>query len=249
MRLLIDVPWLRVKDILEGTAALIVILGVPPIAARNVARMWRRSVFGRRRAQARLLDQLACGEPIARVETWLGFAVVTEGDTHTYELPGAWVQVTEIDGVVASFSVTVRSSKMWYDTSRLTVGNLRLRLGRSTFSHIDPHGTVPDSAYAEGNRRVGYAQLYYFGNPGHYQGYVVGYNIIGAGDISAGYSDAREADAVGQAAAMAGTTVNTLVVYGPQSAPQSPPDAFVGVEGDQIRLRVGRGTNLRVADL
>ncbi|WP_405058612.1 hypothetical protein OG474_38610 [Kribbella sp. NBC_01505] len=240
---------MQVKDILEGTAALIVILGVPPIAAKNVARMWRRSTFGRRRAQARLLDQLACGEPITRVETWLGFAVVAEGDTRTYELPGAWVQVTEANEVVASFSVTIRSSRMWYDASRLTVGNLPIRLGRSTFSDIDPRGTAPDSAYAEGNRRVGYVQSYYFGNPGHYQAYVVGYNIIGAGGVSAGYSDAREADAAAQAVAMAGTTVNTLVVYGPQTAPPAPLDAFVGVEGDHIRLRLGRGTNLRIADL
>lgn len=245
----ITIDWTRVKDVLEAVAALIVILGVPPIAAKQVAQLWR-TWFAPRRAQARVLDRLCCGEPMASVNSWLGSPVLSRGSVHTYELPGAWVQIVEADGVVLSFAVTIRKKRLHYNAAKLTVGNLRVELGRSTFGAINSRDDAPEVAYAEGNRRVGYAQRYYFGNPGHYQHYVLAFNTAGAGDLTAtGSAMAAEPEDSRKMAIQAHTTVNTLMVYGPATRAIPPLEGFIGVEPDEVRLRLAPGSRATASGL
>jgi hypothetical protein len=237
VRLLINVPWMRVKDVLEAVAALIVILGVPPLAWRSIARGWRNTI-GRARAQSQLLDRLACGESLDRVNSWLGLPVHSTTDhLHTYELPGAWIHIAAGHGVVTAFAVTIRSPRMAYVTTRLTVGRLRVKLGQTAFGALPKQLGMQDEKYEEGARRFGYSQLYYFGNPGHYQHYVLAYNQAGCGDLGAGlHLDGP--DKPGKLSALARTTINTLLVYAPHLAPPLELSGFAGVDVDLIRVRM-----------
>jgi hypothetical protein len=61
--------------------------------------------LGRRRAQAKLLDKLACGSSVPYVESLLGapqfITYANEREHRTYHLPGAWVMI-EIEDARAS---------------------------------------------------------------------------------------------------------------------------------------------------
>ena len=92
---------------------------------------------GRRRAQAAILDKLACGSSVEFTEAQLGvaqFARRQDGrEQKIYRLPGAWVTV-EFMGNVVTFSITITSADMYYSTKRLTFGQLDLQLGKDTFA-------------------------------------------------------------------------------------------------------------------
>ncbi|WP_328334028.1 hypothetical protein OHA70_18105 [Kribbella sp. NBC_00382] len=213
------------------------ILGVPPLAWRSITRGWRNSI-GSARAQSQLLDRLACGESIDRVNSWLGLPVHSTTDRlHTYELPGAWVHIAAGHGVVTAFAITIRSPRMAYATSRRTAGRLNVKLGQSTFGALARQLPVQEEKYEEGARRFGYSQMYYFGSPGHYQHYVLAHNQAGCGDLGGGLHLAG-ADDPGKLSGLATTTVNTLMVYAPHLAPPKELSGFAGVDVDLIRVRM-----------
>ena len=97
-------PAAETKDkLLLGThviivLALAVIVGV---ITKLPSRLWHRTRFHRRRAQAKILDQLAIGRPLETVESALGQphligrAYKREDEwieERIYRLPGAWVR-------------------------------------------------------------------------------------------------------------------------------------------------------------
>ncbi|WP_139329736.1 ETEC_3214 domain-containing protein [Mycobacterium sp. IS-2888] len=150
-----------------------------------IATLYRRTV-GRRRAQAKLLDQLACSSSVDYIESLLGVAqfITTEDgrEQRTYHLPGAWVMVELADNVVIAFSITITSRRMYYNIKRLTFGFLDLNLGKSKFSG-------PDIGYRGerlwiGAYRIGYLRAYYYARQGGYQHYWLSYNMAGAGSLT-----------------------------------------------------------------
>jgi hypothetical protein len=234
----VDIDWMRVKDVSETAAAIVAIYGSLYVLGRLLIRAWRRTV-GRRRQQSQLLDQLACGEPIERVNTWLGLPVSSSGDGYTYDLPGCWVFITEAEGVVESFAITIRDSRMYYRTRLLTAGMYDLKLGRSTFGDT---GLGKESGYMWiGARRMGARVSISGANPSLYQEFSFGFNDAGIGDIVDLTDDERQAGWQ----VSPETTINTLRVAHPFLS-SSRQEALnrevqpVGVDLDVIRLRVAK---------
>ncbi|MCI4674065.1 ETEC_3214 domain-containing protein [Candidatus Mycolicibacterium alkanivorans] len=186
-----------------------------------IRRIWRCTV-GRRRAQAWLLDQLACYSSKKYVESLFGqvqFQATDNGLTQcTYTLPGAWV-TAEYDerDVMVAFSIVIRSERFWYSTERLTFGNLILKLGKDTLP-------APNLARASvnawlGAHTIGLSIHEYFGNPGQYQDYWLSHNMVGAGtmEISAPYRSGEYGNS-GTPPDPNKIVINTLTVLGPNGS-------------------------------
>jgi hypothetical protein len=77
------------------------------------------------------------------------------------------------DGAVVMYGITTTS---WWFRPRLLVGDRRIRLGKSRLSDLN----WPEEHRAWlGNRRFGYLEEHFFGNPGGYRSWYVGVNDIG----------------------------------------------------------------------
>jgi len=156
---------------------------------RLVRQIWTKSV-GRRRAQARILDQLACGSSRDYIENLLGVPQFTSKsgglDQNVHCLPGAWVMIELFEDEVVSYSITVRKKSMWYSTKRLMFGNMTVKLGKDTFEKAKPPETLGErSLYVwRGARTEGTTEHLFFGNPGQYQCYWLSYNMAGAGQMN-----------------------------------------------------------------
>jgi hypothetical protein len=89
--------------------------------------------------------------------------------------PDALVRAVADDGVVMVYAVTTRSRRFtptFMRKHRISADDdtLEVKLGRTQFGEL-PHG--PGLVYGDtAARRQGYAEVYYFGNPGGYQTYV-----------------------------------------------------------------------------
>ncbi|MDX1885824.1 ETEC_3214 domain-containing protein [Mycolicibacterium sp. 120270] len=146
---------------------------------------WDRS-FGRRHAQARILDQLACTVSMEFAESLLGVPLlithpyVDDREERTYRLPGAWVSIEPRGGAVHLFSITITDPKMFYNIDKLTFGILKLKLGKETFAQVDNNLHDGENQWL-GARLAGYIRHYYLGNPGGYQQYWLSFNQVGAG--------------------------------------------------------------------
>lgn len=232
-----NIDWQRVQAAAETAAALLAVAGSVYVVFRLIRGWWRQSI-GLRRAQARVLDRLACGEPVERVNTWLGLPVSSSERGHTYELPGAWVHITVEGDAVESFAITIRHSRLFYRTERLTFGMFNVKLGQDTFgaANISDGGGVTWI----GARRMGaHIGPVYGGNPFMYQNYWIGYNDAGAGDVL----PCRQHELDAGRTISAETTINTLRVgkYGinetrlKEFARENEP---VGVDYDWIRVRL-----------
>lgn len=150
---------------------------------RLLLKLWMRTE-GRRRAQSKVLDKLACGSSIAYVEATLGipqFVSTRNGrDVQIYRLTGAWVVIESVEDSVFSYSITITTPDMFYATRILTFGELDLRLGRDTFTKAGDQ--FSGEIYWTGAHRSGYIRHYYFGDSGGYQNYWLSYNASGSGD-------------------------------------------------------------------
>jgi hypothetical protein len=213
--------------------------------------MW--AVFGRRRAQARLLDQLACGSSVDYVESLFGVAqFITfedEREQRTYHLPGAWVMVELNKRAVIAYSITITSRRMSYSIKRLTFGLQKVKLGKDKFGD---HGIgYRGERLWIGAHRFGYTRCYYYGNPAGYQYYWLSYNMSGVGVLSASEAtpgliergvfaaQLSSPDSItdGDGVDASGITVNTLTVL----HPEGPVDQFnsrhiLGPDEARVRL-------------
>lgn len=181
----------------------------------------------RRRAQAKVLDQLVCGSSVAFVESLLGvaqFASREDGrEQRIYRLRGGWVLIEIEDGAVLAFSITISNRRLHYRTKHLTFGFLNVKLGKSKFRNRGRD--FSGERCWIGGRTVGYQRHYYLGNPGGYQDYWLSYNMSGAGgitlpDAEGGISRASGtlrvdgSDSPSDPINASGITVNTLTVLG-----------------------------------
>ncbi|GAA2794965.1 ETEC_3214 domain-containing protein [Mycolicibacterium pallens] len=165
---------------LTGIAWATIRFGLNPLAA------W----LGRRRAQSKLLDQLACGSSVAFVESLFGAAQFityeNEREQRTYHLRGAWVMIEIADARVIAFSITITNRRIYYNTKRLTRGFIDMNLGRDTFSEQEKF--CDGEQYWMAAYRWGYARTYYLGRPGAYLRFIVSHNMSGTGDLSSSTS-------------------------------------------------------------
>lgn len=231
--------WENVATGLGAGASAAAVLVAVVSSIGLLRKIWARSA-GRRRAQARILDQLTCGSALRFVESLLGVPqFVSSGDgldQRTYSLPGAWV-MAEYDGeILTAFSMTIRSRRMWYQTSRLTFGHICMKLGKDAMAKL-PSGALYSWM---GAHTYGVLSYHYFGNPGGYQDYWVSHNMAGVGQYSGlGLYRSGEYGSEGVQPDLSKLTGNTLTVLGPSGA--SLKDSFMkrevlGPHHDLLRL-------------
>lgn len=175
-----------VSEILTGAAvvgAVFTLLSAVRVGARAL-----RNTVGRRWANYSKLGRVAVTAQLGYFVAVLGEPAVkrqNESGTTTalFVDPDFFLQaVVGADGLVISYSVTTRSPrfrpKLWWPTTG--DGFQGVTLGRSTFVEAGDPTQVTGS---RGARRIGYAEIHYFGNPGHYQEFALSYNDSGAGDL------------------------------------------------------------------
>jgi len=244
--------WSHWDNVLSATVGVTVLVGIAWAAIKfvlNPLADW----LGRRRAQAKRLDQLACGSSVEFVESLFGVAQFISSEDgrqqRTYRQPGAWVMIEIVDNYVYAFSITVTSRWLHYSTKRLTFGLLNVKLGKSKFG---PSGVGYEGERLWiGARRSGYLRRYYFGNPGGYQYYWLSYNMSGVGVFSRGDTDSMFVETgpfcsdpespnrynYEPALDASGTTINTLTVLSPEgSVDQLTARHVLGPDEDRVRL-------------
>jgi hypothetical protein len=173
-------------------------LGIGASAAAVIAALWAvwklgnrlwDLTLGRRRAQAALLDQVACTVSIVFIESILGVPLLithpygtTLREERTYRLPGAWVTVEPKDGAVQLFSITVTDPNMYYDITEMTSGVLNVKLGKDTFAHAGDLHDGEKLWILPGQR--GYLRHYQLAKSSRHQHYWLSHNAAGAGAFS-----------------------------------------------------------------
>ncbi|MFE3864769.1 ETEC_3214 domain-containing protein [Streptomyces goshikiensis] len=129
----------------------------------------------------RLADPDAESTKAAKGGFWRAKAKEVEKDDRDVEITvrtwplsrlGYLVTWSEKDAVVM-YGITTTS---WWFRPRVLVGNARIRLGKSILADLDR--TEEHRAW-QGNRRYGYLEEHFFGNPGGYRRWYVGVNDIG----------------------------------------------------------------------
>jgi len=213
------------------------------------ASSYRRSIGSRRDIGGRL-NQLAAGVTTQWVDARFGPpafvrsidpASATDRQAVTeliYRTRHAWVQLlTDEEGAVVRFSITVTDEKFKFKTDELTLNHLRVKLGHSCFADIQAPFAEPDGySLRVGAHNYEYSEAYYFGNPGNYQHFILSHNDSGTGrfDGSAGggpqwcdlgflkFRDPPRPDhpvfdpkASYAAHFRVNTTINTLTILGP----------------------------------
>jgi hypothetical protein len=97
-----------------------------------------------------------------------------------YVLPFCYVQaVTHADSSVMYFSVTARVAEFRPTFVTGPEGNyprMEIRLGETPFS---AYAFAPEIIGYVGARSIYYSEIYYFGNPGHYQSFALSLNTAG----------------------------------------------------------------------
>lgn len=237
-----SLDWSQLNNVLSAIVAATVIAGIGWAAIKFVWNpLFER--LGRRRAQAKLMDKLACGSSVAYVESLFGAAqFITYGDNReqrTYHLPGAWVMIELKDARVIAFSITITKRRMCHNTAGLTFGFLKVKLGKDKFGD---HGIGYDGErlWIDAYRR-GYLRTYYFGRSGANQRFWLSNNMSGVGVFGATEPgsevpqhwydtglfcediNAPQRHQLEPGLDATGTTVNTLTVM----HPEAPEDEFL----------------------
>lgn len=177
--------WSRLDNIFSAIAGVTVLVGIAWAAVRFVfdpLSAW----LNRRGAQAKLLDQLSCLSSVQFVESLFGPAKFitfeNEREQRTYRLHGAWVMVELKDARVVAFSITVTNRRMYYKTKRLTMGFLKIKLGKDSFG--DHESGYDGERLWIGAYRYGYLRTYDFRRSGGYQRFWLSHNMSGAGSFA-----------------------------------------------------------------
>ncbi|MFB6772806.1 ETEC_3214 domain-containing protein [Streptomyces sp. NPDC056337] len=145
------------------------------------------------------------------------------------------------DDTVVMYGITTIS---WWFRPRVLIGDTRIRLGKSVFAALADSGE--HSAWL-GNRRFGYREHHYFGNPGGYRSWYIGVNDIGYNAVSPLFNWFDDADdsrmrllADRRALYRASAPINTVVISGTALYEEVQEDHFfgtsLGVDQDTVRL-------------
>ncbi|KOG23361.1 ETEC_3214 domain-containing protein [Streptomyces viridochromogenes] len=224
---------------------------------------WRRTV-GRRRYLTTRLRKIAPGVRHDYVESLLGEpkwqstmectrladepADVDEDDrkvgitVRTWPLSRLGYLVTwSDDDTVVMYGLTTIS---WWFRPRVLIGETLIRLGKSTFAALDDPG---EHRAWLGNRRFGYREHHYFGNPGGYRSWYVGVNDVGYNAVPPALDWFDDGDDSRtrlvprrQAAYRASAPINTVVTSGIALYEEVQDGSFFGIslgaDQDLVRL-------------
>ncbi|MFC9131879.1 ETEC_3214 domain-containing protein [Streptomyces sp. NPDC057099] len=145
------------------------------------------------------------------------------------------------DDVMVMYGITTIS---WWFRPSVRIGGTRIRLGKTSFAILDD---TDEHRARLGNRRFGYMESHYFGNPGGYRSWYVGVNDIGynAVPLSLDWFDEEDTSRTRllpemRAAYRASAPINTVVVSGIASYEEVEDGSFfgtsLGVDQDLVRL-------------
>ncbi|WIV60613.1 caspase family protein [Amycolatopsis nalaikhensis] len=141
--------------------------------------------------EIQVLNKMACGRPLNYLDSALG-APLLEGLLRD-DLPERMYRVYRTEDMIVivtaagthkpvdAFSITMRHSKFPVRTGPLTADLLDVDLAQATFGSVDE--TPEGVRLIIGANRIGYTESFYFGNPGHYQTFLLSYNDAAAGDF------------------------------------------------------------------
>lgn len=181
--------WATFGQVVGAIVAGLTLIGLLWQGTVGLLRLYR-ATFGRMQVAYRKLGKLApdvthdyfssvLGAPVFRRASY-GHTEFVYVDRYFYVQ--AWVD--DID-VVTFYTVTSRSKRfhpsIWNDAASWVLfkdQGRKLKLGKFTFSEI-PEWSPSGITGHVGARRYSYAETYYFGNPGHYQTYVLGFTDAG----------------------------------------------------------------------
>ena len=243
-----SVDWSQIGTIV-GVGASAGAVGSIALGIGNYAVGKWNDTLGRRKAQAKLFDRLACGSSLDYVDSLLGVPMFSgkrgEHDTRTYRLPGAWVIVEIRSAAVHSYSITVTDPKMRYNTRRLTFGCLDVDLGKDMFP-TRGLGYEGEHLWVAIRLRHGYVRHYNFREAGAMQFYWLSHNQAGAGKFCdpSGYPDiasgvfkhdinATDPEPVDSSV----ITANTLTVASPETIHDEVRSGdFLAVDESHVRL-------------
>ncbi|WP_436495571.1 ETEC_3214 domain-containing protein [Actinokineospora sp. HUAS TT18] len=134
------------------------------------------------------LLRLACGTSFERFDELLGSPLVSRSTdsgrvVRIYRSPYSYVFATSPgkDDSVDAFSITIRRKRVNLRVKEMTNMQLRCTLMKTRFTDLG--NDFSGLRYVIGANRFGYAECYYFGNPGSYQQYVLAFNDAGAGRL------------------------------------------------------------------
>lgn len=235
--------WSRLDNIFSAIVGITVIAGIIWAAIRfvlNPLAAW----LGRRRAQAKLLDTLACGSSVPFVESVLGVAQFVDHrsgqERRTYQLPGAWVLIEIRDHAVYSYSITITNRKLHYNTKRLTFHIFNIKLGKDKFPPRPEMGFEREHLWSAVPARMGYDQSYSFRYSGVTLYYHLSYNQAGAGGIGfpVSYCDiVNSADTPeDQCVDASKITVNTLTVVSSEAISSEAGQYPIAVDEADVRF-------------
>jgi hypothetical protein len=243
--------------IANGSSAVTIALAV--VAAWKGATTLYRRTLGSRRGLRRKLNRLALGVTNQYVETLFGAPTFQRNlppgadyVERTYRTPHAWLTLWfSREEAVQLMSITITDPHFRFKTVGVTFDNLKVTLGRSSFSDVRAAST--GKRLEIGARTYEYAESYYFGNPGNYGHYVLSFSMLGRGTFNAsavrntylwceGEIPPRQDDDTAVCNPMprmepfrAGTTINTLTISAANlPVPQVTKD-WVGVSEQLVR--------------
>jgi hypothetical protein len=174
-------------SIAANTATVLAAIIVP--FALGLRRRYQRTIGSRRKLVGQI-DKLSCNVQTAYVDGLLGPPLfVRKSDNATervYLTPHAYVQIVADDGdSVVWWAVTTTDKhfkpRFYLPPMSLDDTGWRVQLNKSSFTDLasSPLGV----RWEVGARRFRVVESYYFGNPGHYQRYLVAYNDAGVGAV------------------------------------------------------------------
>jgi hypothetical protein len=141
---------------------------------------------------------LACGQPIAFVESLFGPPALTRRHQmgplslteHVFYTPQALVQVLADEAIgVRRWSITVIDDRFTFRVRDLTFGQTDVRLGKSKFWNLTHDETGHVLTIDAG--RLNYVEAHDFASSGAGQSYLFAFNDAGVGDFD--YAGLREA--------------------------------------------------------
>lgn len=175
---------------ITNMATLLAIVVVPTIIA--VRKRYQRTI-GSRRKLAEQVDKLSCNVQTTYIDTLFGtpLFIRTRGEVteRVYLSPHAYIQVVVDDSEsVVWWAVTTQDKRFkprfFLPPMSLDDNGRSVQLNRSKLAELN---AIPESASWDFRaRRFSVVESYYFGNPGAYQTYLIGYNDAGVGDIGFG---------------------------------------------------------------
>jgi len=178
-----------VGQVVGAIVGVLTLLGLLWQGGVGLLRLYRATI-GRAGVAHRKLGKLSPDVTLSYFTSILGPPAFNNSASHHTEFVyvdryfylQAWVDTRER---VIFYTVTSRRKRfrppIWNDAASWVLfqnPSKKLRLGRFSFSQVpewDPDGIIGWL----GARRFGYTESFYFGNPGHYQRYVIGFTDAG----------------------------------------------------------------------